>query len=691
MQDEDFHLYYGDDVRHLESIEAFGWKAGGVWPIANPMLFKNSLGSVDGYLSSPSLHVHKGFLYILFKICSCTEMGCDVGVAKSTDEGHSWEYMGRAESMTPISGAMASSRLSLIQNHESEYLTVSENGEVTVYEFGEFPSHLREGKKMQGVSAGFEHARVTWHPTWKWMMLATKGPSFSWEQRPDEISVFFSKKDAMAGWKGVKVAGPPSQMQHVADGGDMYIHNATHSYRIVSVCSAWGECSGLRLRKMYLHRIRDSKKLVYSERDVNEKSRSNVFERLSGPKGEVLRYASIARLPSGKVMMVGSSKRRPDYAMHLKLYLLQSLEYIGVAYFIALACCGTIVMASYLFSVSSHGTKINTKKSKMKTGVEQVWGRMSKSHPLHVFGGISALLSIALLLRYALYYSRLHQPFYKESRPIQVAGKFSHFTLMTMSYSKRASLLDGFIRFYSQCPSVGSIIIVWNGDGVESIRHLQTSSRKPPVSIRVEHKGSMNNRYRPDTYIGTRGVLILDDDLRIPCGSIEAAFAAWRREPHRLVGWYPRLVQLPQATYHGEPETMASSKYNLILTGAAFIDHTTYFRKYWSKKYATLRDLVDRKKNCDDILMNFVVASSHRETKPVVQYMRPERLIDLSHTTGVGISHDEKDFIRKAEACLKEFEKVFGDPLKTNTFPASGFKRPVCNSAQSKLFCSYHS
>ncbi|KAI8103680.1 hypothetical protein M9435_005014 [Picochlorum sp. BPE23] len=691
-KDEDFYLFYGDDIRHLKSIDAVGWEAGGVWPIANPMLFKNSVGSVDGYLSSPSLHVHKGVLYILFKVCSCKRMGCDVGVAKSTNEGHSWEYIGRAESLEPISGAMTSSRLSLFQSHETEYLTVSENGKITVYEFRKFPSSLKEGKKIQGVPAGFQHARVTWHQAWKqWMLLATKGPGFSWEQQSDEISdisVFFSKKNAMVGWKRVKVARPPSQMQPVADGGDMYIHNRTHSYRIVATCSAWGECSGLKLRRMYLHRIRDSKKLVYSERDVNEKSGGNVFARLSGPKGEVLRYASIARLPSGKVMMVGSSRKRPDYAMHLKLYLLQSLEYLCLAYYIALACCGAIVIASYI----SSGAKANMKKNKMNTRVGLAWSKMSKFHPLLVLGGVAALMCVALLLKYVLYYSRLHQPFYKESKPIAIAGKFSQFTLMTMSYSKRASLLDSFIQYYSQCPSVGSIIIVWNGEGVDSIRHLQTHSRKPPVSIRVEHKGSMNNRYRPDAHIGTRAVLILDDDLRIPCGSIEAAFAAWRREPHRLVGWYPRLVEVPQAAYHGEPETMASSKYNLILTGAAFIDHTTYFKKYWSKKYAKLRDLVDKKKNCDDILMNFVVASEHRGTKPVVQYLRPQRLIDLSHTTGVGISHDEKDFIRKAEACLKEFEKIFGNPLKTNTFPASsGFKRPVCNQARSKLFCSYPS
>jgi hypothetical protein len=40
-------------------------------------------------------------------------------------------------------------------------------------------------------------------------------------------------------------------------------------------------------------------------------------------------------------------------------------------------------------------------------------------------------------------------------------------------------------------------------------------------------------------------VLSLDDDIMMPCTTIEAAFARWRRTPHTLLGFYPRLL-LPQ-------------------------------------------------------------------------------------------------------------------------------------------------
>lgn len=40
-------------------------------------------------------------------------------------------------------------------------------------------------------------------------------------------------------------------------------------------------------------------------------------------------------------------------------------------------------------------------------------------------------------------------------------------------------------------------------------------------------------------------VLSLDDDILMPCSTVEAAFAAWRSAPQRLLGFYPRLL-LPE-------------------------------------------------------------------------------------------------------------------------------------------------
>jgi hypothetical protein len=273
-------------------------------------------------------------------------------------------------------------------------------------------------------------------------------------------------------------------------------------------------------------------------------------------------------------------------------------------------------------------------------------------------------------------------------------------TLMSMSYAPRASLLRGFVEHYSQCKgSVGEILIVWNGDGVEAIADLASSDRSngPTVRIRVEHEPSMNNRYKPDPKIAYRGVLSLDDDLRIPCQSIDKAFAAWKQNKSHLVGWFPRLIESfehgSSGVYHGEPEAIEQGRYNLILSGAAFLDSRRYFGMYWAQELEPLREIVNEKLNCDDILMNFVVAHSHsqRSSLPVVQYLRPDSLVDLSHSSGVGISHNEDKFIGAANECIGHFIHFFGNPLRVNTFPKwnTAAPKPICNPSRSRLFCFY--
>lgn len=44
-----------------------------------------------------------------------------------------------------------------------------------------------------------------------------------------------------------------------------------------------------------------------------------------------------------------------------------------------------------------------------------------------------------------------------DPRPIAVAGQFSKFTLMVLTYSERLPLLHTFISHYSQCASVRQV------------------------------------------------------------------------------------------------------------------------------------------------------------------------------------------------------------------------------------------
>ena len=216
-------------------------------------------------------------------------------------------------------------------------------------------------------------------------------------------------------------------------------------------------------------------------------------------------------------------------------------------------------------------------------------------------------------------------------------------SVLTMTYSKRRALLDGFVAHFSACPSIDSIVVVWNGADVDVVNTTSVrAASQVPVRFRVEPNPSMNNRYKPDPQLDS-ALLILDDDLRIDCESIQRALDEFHRSRRRnIVGWFPRFAVLPAPdndndnpssySYIGEPGTVRRGEYNMVLSGAAVVD-TGWFELYSSSELAGLRELVDDVWNCDDILFNFVVASAGGATT----YLRPRSLVDLSHETGVGI------------------------------------------------------
>lgn len=102
--------------------------------------------------------------------------------------------------------------------------------------------------------------------------------------------------------------------------------------------------------------------------------------------------------------------------------------------------------------------------------------------------------------------------------PIPVDGQFSQFTILVMSYDKRELTLDAFVHHYDKCPSVASILVVWNKGVPPPLDRW--ADAQVPVTVRVEKKNSINNRFKPDPSIRTRAVLQLDDDILLPCSDI---------------------------------------------------------------------------------------------------------------------------------------------------------------------------
>ena len=283
---------------------------------------------------------------------------------------------------------------------------------------------------------------------------------------------------------------------------------------------------------------------------------------------------------------------------------------------------------------------------------------------------LGVFMSTALLV--AAYFA----PFWASAAAIPVKGTTSSYTIVLMSYTPRFSMLRGAIRHYSRCPSAAGVVVVWNKGPPLDPKLLPSAV---PVRVRAEATNSLNNRFRPDGEIATRAVFSVDDDIRIPCTDVEMAFAAWRKDPEVMVGFYPRLIQrvdgklIPSNTaaaaeleleFRGEVDVVRIQQYNTVLTGAAFLDASVAFAKYWASEVAAARQAVDDVFNGEDVLMNFVLSNATVPGRPAVRFLRPTRRLDISKFSSVGISHDMKQFENSASDYLKVFVDVFkGSPL----------------------------
>ncbi|KAI4384372.1 hypothetical protein MLD38_002538 [Melastoma candidum] len=239
--------------------------------------------------------------------------------------------------------------------------------------------------------------------------------------------------------------------------------------------------------------------------------------------------------------------------------------------------------------------------------------------------------------------------------PYRFEGQYSQFTLLTMTYDARIWNLKMYIKHYSRCSSVKEIVVVWN-KGVP----LKPSDfdSAVPVRIRVEPENSLNNRFKMDPFIKTRAVLELDDDIMMTCDDIERGFKVWREHPERIIGFYPRLISGNPLRYRPEKFARSHHGYNMILTGAAFVDSQFAFRKYWGSEAKAGRDLVDHFFNCEDVLLNYLYANS--TSSRTVEYVKPAWAIDTSKFSGAAISKDTRAHYRIRSNCLAKFAQMYG-------------------------------
>ncbi|CAI9302991.1 unnamed protein product [Lactuca saligna] len=656
-------VFYGDSPFSLKPIETMNvWKnTSAAWPVANPIVTCGSVtdsGFPSNFVADPFLYVQGDVLYLFFETKNSITMQGDIGVAKSFDNGASWEQLG-------------------VVLDEEWHLSYP-----YVFDYNDQIYMMPEGSKKGDLRL---YRAVNFPLKWELEKVILKRPlidSFiiKYESRyylfgSDHTRVSTKKNGELEIWYSNSPLGPwkPHKKNPVyntdkgtgaRNGGRPFVYNK-NLYRLGQDD---GETYGKRVRVFKIEVL-----TPYNYREVEvEFGLPKPTKERNAWNGARSHHLDTQQLPSGQWIAVSDGDRTASGDMSHRfiigslllfstglLVLIMGMLLGFVRCIVPLSWCPhNIKKRTDAFFVWERSSHLSSRVRQCCTQLNRVTAvlrcKMNPKTSLGRFAFLVILIGSIVLMCVGLGY------IYGGSgarEPYSVDHHYSQFTLLAMTYDARLWNLKWYIQHYSRCSSVREIVVIWNKGTPPDVTEFDSAV---PVRIRVESKNSLNNRFKLDPLIKTKAVLELDDDIMMSCDYIERGFKVWRQNPNRLVGFYPRLVNGPgPLTYRAEKHARKFNGYNMILTGAAFMDHRAAFGRYWSEEARVGREVVDELFNCEDVLMNFLYANA-TSTGPTVEYVKPSWSFDTSKFSGVAISENTQSHYRVRSKCLEKFTDLYG-------------------------------
>lgn len=654
-------IYYGDSPFSLKPIEAVNvWKEkSAAWPVANPVVTCASLsdsGFPSNFVADPFLFVQGNILYLFYETKNSVTMQGDIGVARSVDKGATWEQLG----------------IALDEDWHLSYPYVFEyNGNIYMMPEGSAKGDLRLYCATNFPLKWTLDRIIMKKPLVDTFMIPHEGKY--WLFGSDHSGIGTRKNGQLEIWYSSSPLGPwrphkknpiynTDKSKGARNGGRPFVYKG-NLYRVGQDC---GETYG--------HRIRVFKVTVLTTDEFKEvEVPFGIKEPLKGRNawnGARTHQLDVQQLSSGEWVAVLDGDRVPS-GDSIHRFILGSASVLAVATLIMLVgmllgavkcivplswCPHDIGKRSDAFLAwersNAFSSKLRLFCSRLNRACSSLRTRIKPNTWTGTLVVVSTILVAVILtctgVKYIYGGSGAEEPYAKD-------GHYSQFTLLTMTYDARLWNLNIYIKHYSRCASVREIVVVWNKGTPPQPSDFDSAV---PVRIRVEKQNSLNNRFKVDPLIKTRAVLELDDDIMMSCDDIERGFRVWREHPDRIIGFYPRLVGGSRLRYRGEKYARKHNSYNMILTGAAFLDSQAAFKRYSSKEAEAGRALVDSFFNCEDVLMNYLYANS--SSSVVVEYVNPAWAIDTSKFSGVAISRNTQAHYGVRSKCLMEFSGMYG-------------------------------
>ncbi|KAL6955152.1 lactose synthase [Sarracenia purpurea var. burkii] len=267
------------------------------------------------------------------------------------------------------------------------------------------------------------------------------------------------------------------------------------------------------------------------------------------------------------------------------------------------------------------------------------------------------------------------------SLPKPQALRLDQMTVLINGYAEsRIPLLRSIAAAYTTSPSVASVLILWGDPSTPSetlsqlTRNLSVSSAgTAPITVLRQSSDSLNARFLPRPSITTRSVLICDDDVEIDSTSVEFAFKIWASNRNRLVGFFARSHDM-DLSRRAWIYTVHPDKYSIMLTKFVIMKTESLYEYSCEggPAMAEARGVVDQMRNCEDILMNFVVAEKVNGGPVLVG---AEKARDWGDSRNGGSGQEERawevglsrrsDHRKRRGECIRDFHRILSKmPLR---------------------------
>eukprot|EP00249_Psilotum_nudum_P023003 c28721_g1_i1 orf=524-1510(-) len=242
---------------------------------------------------------------------------------------------------------------------------------------------------------------------------------------------------------------------------------------------------------------------------------------------------------------------------------------------------------------------------------------------------IRLLLGFCLLLGTILMAGRISfiMGWHRQRYQSKVPSSRQRFTVLINTW-RRQALLRKSVNHYSSCNNVDAVRVVWSeveppSDSLlfvlrQSVQsHSRRSSYKVDFRVDIHEEDNLNNRFMPLDGLKTDAIFSVDDDVVVPCDTLDFAFSVWSSASDSMVGFVPRMhwldskkheLKQPHYRYGGWWSVWWTGTYSMVLTKAAFF-HRKYLELYTYRMPASFRDYVTTERNCEDLAMSFLVAN----------------------------------------------------------------------------------